>query len=284
MSDLPPPWDPGAPAGMPGSPPPFPDVESLPPSTPSYAHWTREPLIYFWVRLRGRAIGCLWGSVRHPAAGFLLVPDASEAEMYAADFWEDRLAQAYAQDVQAAEAVRRLRGVAEDEVGGGIPADEEERQASGLQDLHQVVAPGYPVPEGPSVQDGLYEDGTPADRSQGFGPLFSVPPPAYPEESAAPVRYLPVTLQGSVVGYVWASVDGQAAGYVNREPAGTAGEVAAGLWKMRLSDSHQEGVPSLEALRRCALAPEDRLSGVIGQGVPEQELPGLDALRELARQ
>src|SRR4051794_11766995 len=124
MSDLPPPWDPGAPAGMPGSPPPFPDVESLPPATPSYAHWTREPLIYFWVRLRGRAIGCLWGSVRHPAAGFLLVPDASEAEMYAADFWEDRLAQAYAQDVQAAEAVRRLRGAAEDEVGGGIPADE----------------------------------------------------------------------------------------------------------------------------------------------------------------
>ncbi|SFO32771.1 hypothetical protein K8Z49_22230 [Actinomadura madurae] len=284
MSDLPPPWDPGAPPSRPGAPPAFPDAVELPPSTPSYAHWTREPLIYFWVLLRGRRIGCLWGSPRHQAAGFLLVPDVSEAEMYAADVWEDRLAEAYARDMQAAEAVRRWKGAAEDQVGGAIPADEEERRAPSLQALHEVVAPGYPAPEGPSVQDGLFEDGTPADRSQGFGPLFSAPPPTYPEEAAGPVRSLPVTLAGTVVGYVWASADGQAAGYVSREPAGTAGEVAAGLWKMRLSDAHREGVSSLEALRRCALAPEDRLSGVIGQDAPEQELPGLDALRELARQ
>lgn len=284
MSDLPPPWDPGAPPSTPGAPPAFPDAVELPPSTPSYAHWTREPLIYFWVLLRGRRIGCLWGSSRHQAAGFLLVPDVSEAEMYAADVWEDRLAEAYARDMQAAEAVRRWKGAAEDQVGGAIPADEEERRAPSLQALHEVVAPGFPAPEGPSVQDGLFEDGTPADRSAGFGPLFSAPPPTYPEQAAGPVRALPVTLAGTVVGYVWASADGQVAGYVSREPAGTAGEVAAGLWKMRLSDSHREGVSSLEALRRCALAPEDRLSGVIGQDAPEQDLPGLDALRELARQ
>ncbi|URM96337.1 hypothetical protein LUW76_19495 [Actinomadura madurae] len=284
MSDLPPPWDPGAPPSTPGAPPAFPDAVELPPSTPSYAHWTREPLIYFWVLLRGRRIGCLWGSSRHQAAGFLLAPDVSEAEMYAADVWEDRLAEAYARDMQAAEAVRRWKGAAEDQVGGAIPADEEERRAPSLQALHEVVAPGFPAPEGPSVQDGLFEDGTPADRSAGFGPLFSAPPPTYPEQAAGPVRALPVTLAGTVVGYVWASADGQAADYVSREPAGTAGEVAAGLWKMRLSDSHREGVSSLEALRRCALAPEDRLSGVIGQDAPEQDLPGLDALRELARQ
>ena len=284
MSDLPPPWDPGAPPPVPGSPPPFPDVEPLPPSAPSYAHWTREPVIYYQVRLHGRVIGCLWGSVRHRAAGFLLAPDVSETEMFAADYWEDRLAEAYAADVPAAEAVRRLKGAGEDRVGGGIPADEAEQQAPSLQALHQVVVPGHPAPAGPSVQDGRFEDGTPADRSQGFGPLFSVLPPTYPEQTAAPVRYLPVTLHGSVVGYVWASTDGAAAGYLNREPAGTAGEVAAGLWKLRLSDAHREGVPSLEALRRCALAPEDRLSGVIGGDAPVRELPGLDMLRELARQ
>ncbi|GAA4234958.1 hypothetical protein GCM10022254_41070 [Actinomadura meridiana] len=105
-----------------------------------------------------------------------------------------------------------------------------------------------------------------------------------PQETAAPVRYLPVTVQGAVVGYLWASLDGLAAGYVNREPAGVAGEVAAGLWKMRLCDAHREGVPSLEALRRCALAPQDRLSGIIGGDAPERKLPGLRALRGLARQ
>ncbi|MCQ0008431.1 hypothetical protein [Actinomadura madurae] len=212
MSDLPPPWDPGAPPSTPGAPPAFPDAVELPPSTPSYAHWTREPLIYFWVLLRGRRIGCLWGSSRHQAAGFLLAPDVSEAEMYAADVWEDRLAEAYARDMQAAEAVRRWKGAAEDQVGGAIPADEEERRAPSLQALHEVVAPGFPAPEGPSVQDGLFEDGTPADRSAGFGPLFSAPPPTYPEQAAGPVRALPVTLAGTVVGYVWASADGQAAG------------------------------------------------------------------------
>ncbi|MEU8123216.1 hypothetical protein AB0C21_31270 [Spirillospora sp. NPDC049024] len=284
MSDLPPPWDPGAPPPPPGSPPPFPDTGLLPASASSYAHWTREPLIYYWVRLRGRLVGCLWGSVRHQAAGFLLVPDVSEQEMFAADFWEDRLAEAYAADVPAAEAVRRWKGAPEDPVGGGIPAGEAEQQAPDLRALHQVVAPGYPVPEGPSVQDGRFEDGTPADRSQGFGPLFSVLPPTYPDQAAGPVRYLPVVLQGTVVGYVWASVDGQAAGYLGREQAGTAGEVAAGLWRMRLSDAYQDGTSSLEALRRCALAPEDRLSGAVDRDVPEQELPGLDALRELARQ
>ena len=177
MSDLPPPWDPGAPPPAPGSPPPFPDAAPLPPPAPSYAHWTREPVIYYRVRLHGRVIGCLWGSAGHRAAGFLLTPDVSETEMFAADYWEDRLAEAYAAGVSAAEAVRRLKGAGEDPVGGGIPADEAERQAPGLQALHQMIAPGHPVPPGPSVQDGRFEDGTPADRSQGFGPLFSGLPP-----------------------------------------------------------------------------------------------------------
>jgi hypothetical protein len=236
------------------------------------------------VRLRGRRIGCLWGSVRQQAAGFLLSPDVTETELYAADVWEDRLAEAYAARIPAAEAVRRWKGAAEDPVAGAIVAGEEEGQAPSLQALHQVVAPGFPAPAGPSVQDGTFPDGTPADRAQGFGPLISALPATYPEETAAPVRYLPVTLQGTVVGYLWASVDGQAAGYMNRELAGVAGEVAAGLWKTRLSDAHREGVPSLEALRRCALAPQDGLSGIIGGDAPERELPGLDALRDLARQ
>ena len=102
MSDLPPPWDPGAPAGVPGAPPAFPDVPEPPAAAPSYAHWTREPVIYYWVRLRGRVIGCLGGATGRQAAGFLLAPDVSEAEMFAADRWEDRLAEAYAADVPAA--------------------------------------------------------------------------------------------------------------------------------------------------------------------------------------
>lgn len=256
----------------------------LPPPAQSYSHWTREPVIYFWVRLRGKRIGCLWGSVQHPAAGFLLAPDVSGAQMYAGDVWEDRLAESYAARIPAAEAVRRWKGAAEDPVAGAIAAGEEEGQATSLQVLHEVVAPGFPAPAGPAIQDGKFPDGTPVDRSHGFGPLISTLPPTYPEETAAPVRYLPVTVQGTVVGYLWASVDGQAAGYLNREPAGTAGEVAAGLWKLRLSDAHRKGVPSLDALRRCALAPEDRLSGIIGRDAQERELPGLDALRELARQ
>ncbi|PRX03840.1 UNVERIFIED_ORG: hypothetical protein CLV66_109119 [Actinomadura viridilutea] len=274
--------------------PPPPPGEPLPPLPPNafealpqnYDGWTREPVVYLPVVLGGVQIGCLWASTRHKAAGFLYLPEAIDREeyFYASTIWWERLGEAYRQGLPAREAILRWRGAPEDPRAGGIPADARERELPSLAALHEMVAPGVPAPEGPLIQDGKLPDGTPVDRSQGWGPLVSSPLPTYAPECDGPIRYVPVVLRDAVVGYVWASVTGEAAGYLPREAAGQDGQVAAGLWQLWLSRSFEEGASSLVALRRCKAMPEDRLSRVIGADAEERELPSLQALRELARQ
>ncbi|MBX6767917.1 MAG: hypothetical protein IRY90_12325 [Actinomadura rubrobrunea] len=240
--------------------------------------------MYLPVMLGGRQIGCLWASTKHKSAGFQYLPGAAERAREASTIWWQRLADAYDQGLPARDAILMWRGAPEDPKAGGIPADAQEQELPNREALYKLFNPDAPVPEGPLIQDGKFPDGTPVDRSQGWGPLISTPPPTYATESDGPIRYVPVVLRGALVGYVWASVAGDAADYLPREAAGRDGQVAAGLWKLLISRSYAEGESSLEALRRCKAMPEDRLSGVIGADAEERELPSLQALRELARQ
>jgi hypothetical protein len=254
------------------------------PPARGYDRWTREPVIYFEVLSRGRPIGHLWASGEHPAAGFLGRSGAPEELLDAAEAWEDRLAEACGRGEAAVDTVRRWRGAPESAECGAIPADQEERTAPSLTALYELTEPGVPAPRGPLVQDGRFPDGTPADRARGQGPPFSVLTATYPEGAAGPVRYLTVARRHTALGYVWASEDGLAAGYVPRAAAGRAGEAAAGLWRLWLSRSFQARLSSLDAIRRCMAVPADELAGFIGPGAEERALPGLDALRDLARE
>jgi hypothetical protein len=254
------------------------------PAAPAYERWTREPVVYFQVVMAGRPIGHLWASREHQAAGFLVRPGAGEQALEAAEAWEDRLSEACGRGEPAIDAVRRGRGAPDSAECGTIPADQEERTAPSLAALYELTEPGVPAPQGPLVQDGRFPDGTPADRARGQGPPFSVLPATYPEGAAGPVRYLTVARRHTVLGYVWASEDGLAAGYVRRAAAGSAGEIAAGLWRLWLSRSFQARLSSLDAMRRCMAVPADEVAGFIGPGAEEMALPSLDALRDLARE
>ncbi|MBX6769833.1 MAG: hypothetical protein IRY90_22210 [Actinomadura rubrobrunea] len=279
--------------GPPELPAPPPDEQLPPPLTPealkpareNYEPWTREPLVYLPVVLGGVQIGCLWASTRHKAAGFLYLPGAVGRQEYdaASTIWWERLADAYEQGLSATDAVLRWRG-APDPRAGGIPADARERELPSLASLYELVEPGVPAPEGPFIQDGKFPDGTPVDRSQGWGPLISAPqPPTYATTSDGPIRYVPVVRDGVVVGYLWASLDGDAADFEPRKAAGVKGEIAAALWKTWLSDIYAEGVSGLEALGRCKASLGHPLSGVVGSDAEERELPNVRALRELAQ-
>ncbi|MFI0350665.1 hypothetical protein [Actinomadura sp. 9N407] len=287
MSDLPPPGapgGPGAPSAFPGVPglPPLPSGGAKPPRE-NYSGWTRDPVVHLPVLLRGREIGRLWASKTRMAAGFLRLPEVVDEVWDALVVWSDRLHEDYAKGLPALEAVERWRGVPEDPAGGGVPADAEAREAPSLAALYALIDPANPPPPGPLIQDGTFPDGTPADRSQGWGPLISSAPPTYARETGGPIRYVPVMLRDTVAGYLWASADGRAAGYLERAAAGEAGQVAGGLWRLRLSRAFAAGVPAFEALRRCRESAADELSGVIGPEAREQDLPDLAALRELAR-
>lgn len=270
--------------GFPDLPQPPPIDGGLRPPKASYERFTRQAVLYLPVVRGGELIGHLWAAESNPkAAGFVRRLAARAAGAEAADVWGRRLDDAYDRGVPALDAIRRWVGAPEDPVGGAIPAGAREYRAANLDALHELANPGAPVSRGPLVQDGLYPDGTPADRSQGWGPLVSVRPPSYAARTAAPVLFYPVTRGGTVLGYVWASLSEQAAAYLRRAAAGRDGEVAGGLWEARLAHAFGEGVPAADAVRRLRGTPEDPLAGGVAADAQEGRAANLDELDRLAR-
>ncbi|WP_460700122.1 hypothetical protein [Nocardia thraciensis] len=239
--------------------------------------------------LRGELVGFLWASVTHNSASFVRKLRMDEADplsdpsLWATDVWADRLAAAYAQGVAAQDAVRAWVGAPEDPQGGGIPADAMEHRAESLAALYEFANPGGPPPPDPLVQDGMYPDGTPVDRSQGWGPVVSAPVVRYPTDTGAGVRFVPVSKNGEVIGYLWASLADDAADYLPRA-GNRVGEIAAGTWQLRLSHAQRDGLTPTQALRLCEQQPDDHLAGVIGPHAPESELTDLGQLKDLAQQ
>ncbi|HEU5027030.1 MAG TPA: hypothetical protein VFV01_19090 [Spirillospora sp.] len=286
------PWppDPSRPLPSPGDAhdpldlPPAPALPGEPvPPRESYERSTRQRVLYLPVTAGGDLLGCLWAAESNTkACGFIRNLAFFERSLDASSLWNRRLDESYDEGLPAQDAVRRWRGAPEDPEGGAIAADAQEQWAQSLSELGASLNPDAPRSPGPLVQDGLYPDGTPADRSKGWGPLVSAPMPAYPEETAGPVVHLPVVLGGNLVGYVWAAVSGDAAGYLRRVPAGRAGEIATGLWKARLSDAFEAGVHAVQAIRAFRGLPEDHLSGTVPADAAEQQAPGLADLRRLA--
>jgi hypothetical protein len=270
----------------------FPDLPQAPsveggirPPRPSYERFTRRAVLYLPVVLRGGLLGYLWAAESNAnAAGFVRCLAARAAGADATAVWGRRLDTFHDRGAPALDAIRSWIGAPEDPVGGAVPAGTRERRAPSLAALHELANPGTPAPSGPMVQDGLYPDGTPVDRSAGWGPLMSVRPPSYATRTATPVVFYPVTRGGTVLGYVWASVSEQAASYLRRAQAGRDGEVAAGLWGARLAHAFGAGVPAVDAVRRLRGTPEDPLAGGIAADAQERQAAGLDELDRLARE
>ncbi|WP_067906796.1 hypothetical protein [Actinomadura rubrobrunea] len=247
-----------------------------------YEPFTRKPLVYLPVMLRGRHIGYLWAGMTGTAAGFIrrneFLTEAFEAPMV----WSERLAEAHAQGLHAREAIRRWIGAPEDPRGGAVPPDAREGHADDLAQLQALANPGEPPTPGPLIQDGEYPDGTPVDRSRGWGPLHFQLPPSYSPTAAGPVRYLPVVKDGLVLGYLWSSVAGGAASFLARRDAGVDGRNAIAAWTPRLRELHGQGVPATEMLRRCRAMASDPRAGAVPADAREEEAASLADLERLA--
>ncbi|WP_051177979.1 hypothetical protein [Nocardia concava] len=251
----------------------------------NYDAWTRLPVFYFPVTLGDVLVGYLWGSQNGNSAGFFTKMDFGADRVKSAVYWNDRLEESYRMGLTAAEAIRYWVGRPEDPRFGGIVGDAEMGEARTIQELALRLNPDHPIGDGPWVQDGTFPSGSPEDRSEGFGAIAPVPTSTYPDETGSAVIYLSVVLKGVVVGYVWASVSDDAAGYIPRAAVGDVGVVAGGLWRARLIDAHRTGLSALDAVRRCRSLPANAAGtfGVI-QPVPEQQAPSLSELRRLADQ
>jgi hypothetical protein len=234
------------------------------------------------VVLSGRHIGFLWASVTDRAAGFMRRREFFQEGWYALFVWEERLRRSYAEGLPAREAVRRWIGRPEDPRGGGVPAGVPEGVANSLTEVEALADPGRPPSPGPLIQDGEYPDGTPVDRSKGWGPLTFEVPPTYTLETRGPVRYLPVVRGSVLLGYLWASPTENAASYMERKDAGVAGVNAGSPWILRLRQLYEQGVPAIEALARCRTMPDDPSAGGVPQDVHEETAPSLQDLGRLA--
>ncbi|WP_157419718.1 hypothetical protein [Actinomadura kijaniata] len=278
---VPPLPDDGGEEFAPPFPPPGDEGEEEGGRRPSYAYATRKPVAYLPVVLRERHIGYLWAGVVTDAAGFVRFPDAVDHALKAPETWSDRLADSAGRGVPALQAIRSWIGAPEHPEGGAVPADAVEQYASSTTELWEAVDPSLvdPVLDAMLPLDGEFPDGTPVDRSHGWGPLEMRLPPGYPETPGdGPVRYL-TAVQGDLhLGYVWASED--AASFVERADAALAGQVARGAWRLRLRELFEQGVPPAEVLERCAAMPEDSQAGTPLPAV--EQAPSLRALADWA--
>ncbi|WP_345496830.1 hypothetical protein [Nocardia callitridis] len=235
--------------------------------------------------LNGQLMGYLWASVGGNAAGYLRHVAVDDDNLTCPGFWNDRLDQQYRQGLSAEVALRQWAGVPEDPRCGGVPPHAQELEASTKQELWSVLNPtATPMDPGPWIQDGEFPSGTPEDRSKGWSAPVSVTPATYASNTAAEVRYYPVTKSGQLLGFLWAAAGEQSAEYLPLASAGPAGTAAAGLWNIRLSDAFSQGIPALEAIRRFRRYPPDMLAGVIGTEAHEQSAASLSDLESIAGQ
>ncbi|MFD0691556.1 hypothetical protein [Actinomadura fibrosa] len=252
---------------------PYPDVAPR----PGYETSTRKPVVYLPVTLDGELIGYLWAGTTDRAAGFVRRLEAASQSLEASIVWHQRLDEAHGEGLPAREAIRRWVGEPEHPRAGGIPAGTPEQDAATLAELDTLANPHLPPEPGPLIQDGELPDGTPVDRSKGWGPLTLTVPPTYDTDAVGPVRYLPVTRNDVVLGYLWASVTGNAAAYLERPDTGLVGADAGGALIPRLREAYEAGLSPLEAIRRLK-GGEEGVSAM----AEEREVPALDDLRRLA--
>ncbi|MDA0567729.1 hypothetical protein LG943_25905 [Streptomonospora sp. S1-112] len=106
----------------------------------------------------------------------------------------------------------------------------------------------------------------------------------YGTRVSGPVRYLPVLLGGEVIGYLYASVRGNAASYIRRLGARATREGAEGAveWARRLRAAHREGLTPQEALERWIGAEEHPHAGAVPVGTGFAEAESYEELMQRA--
>lgn len=142
---------------------------------------------------------------------------------------------------------------------------------SGFEDLRN---------EGPAYDDswGTFEV---AARSSLLRSRIPASEDEYQETTDHPVRYFTIQRDGQTLGYIWASVADDAAGYEPRTAAGDDAFEAGAGWLLRLRAAHGQGLPALNALDWVAQRPPRPEIGLIAEETP-REAASLDVLEELS--
>lgn len=160
-------------------------------------------------------------------------------------------------------------------LGTAPTPDDENRHAApsvtGFKDLRN---------EGPAYDDswGTFEG---LDRASLLDSRIPQSEDEYEQVTECPVLYFTVHRDGRTLGFVWASADDAAAGYVPRTAAGDEAFDAGAAWLLSLREAHAQGLAPLAALAWLTKRPARPEIGFIAEETP-REAPSLDALEELS--
>jgi ADP-ribosylglycohydrolase len=105
--------------------------------------------------------------------------------------------------------------------------------------------------------------------------------PDYASRTSTCVSYLPVSRNGELMGFLWASPEEPAAGMEPRISQGAAPRNISVAWVDRFRWAYAAGLTATEALQHWAGAPEDPKCGSVGPG-PERVAESLYQLQRLA--
>jgi hypothetical protein len=108
--------------------------------------------------------------------------------------------------------------------------------------------------------------------------------PGYRPYTRTAVRYYPVVLNGTIIGFLWASETDYAASFLRRLEAQEtlAGFQAAVVWSERFAEASARRMSPIEALRYWVGRSEHPEAGGIPAGTPEGEADSEQALDEIA--
>ena len=228
------------------------------------------PVRYERVYQGNTVIGYLWCSAAglEHGAGFVPRPDAGEAGAAAHAEWRRRVGAAHA----GADVIAEWRRRPDDRAGA--LNDTAEWEAATLADLVRLAAE-------PEREERHTKGRARAARADDAAPAPNPGPAGYAPDTAGPVRYAPaVSGDGTILGYLWAADDEDAAGFVERSAAGTVNASnAADVWQRRLRRAHERGLPALLALREWigedpAAGHHPDLAEPTGTAHPEWRLAG----------
>jgi hypothetical protein len=264
----------------PNGPGQFPQAPQAPATVASYDVMSRKPIVYLPVMLNGLHVGYLWAGLDDKSAGFVRRSQYVREAYSAPAVWSERLREAYKQGLPSREAIRQWIGRPADPKGGGVPADAREETAANYRALAELANPDAERSPLDSLAYGEFPDGTPMDRSEGWGPLHFELPPGYDLTTDGPVQYLPVVKDDLTVGYLWQG--GTAAQFERRIDTAAVGSAAMQTWVVRLRELYARGVPPSEVLAQCRAMPADRDSGAVPPDATVQHAPSQTALREQA--
>ncbi|MCD0444741.1 hypothetical protein LO763_14055 [Glycomyces sp. A-F 0318] len=244
------------------------------------------PVRFYPLVLGGATVGylCAAADEARPAAGTILILSALDmpARIDLAVLWERRLADAATAGLRPLEALEQWRGAPEDSVGGAIPPGAQLRDAASAAVLVEWANPGEvppsdlagPVPQPPPGRNDWRLSHPEIEARERCK--------SYPRETPEQVRYLPVRMDHDLIGYVWASVTDDAAGFMQNQRSGKT-NWAEVWWLEEFVKLHGAGLSPLEALRARSGAPQHPTGGRIDPMDWERTANDLNYLFRLAQ-